>query len=332
MIAVVLLLAGLAQGSPSPLSPPPPAPHVRMVANPDWAELPDGDKLADLYPTWAARNGVSGETRMQCRVTESGELAACFILVETPLGLDFGAATLAAARYFKMRPRTVDGTPVAGGQVIIPLHWRLPSEPPPVSARDLPAARACLGWAQVRFDAEHSEMDAKVAAEMTELHARAAAQAGLGPAQIVQDRKQGLDQTPAQDLDAAREAATACWTPFEASWQLDPAMSAKQSLAPDFQLYDGPRDYVQAQRAKAEVCIERTARRLRAPGASDAAAWRAYAAWSKTFVWTSFLTGRTSRDVNDRLAELSGATAPLAGVENAETEDCVAKAALAPPD
>jgi protein TonB len=46
------------------------------------------------------------------------------------MGEGFGAATLRAAPYFRMRPRTVDGAPVDGGRVIIPLRWQVAGGPP----------------------------------------------------------------------------------------------------------------------------------------------------------------------------------------------------------
>jgi hypothetical protein len=61
---------------------------------------------------------------MQCRVTAAGRLADCVIIEETPPGLGFGEAMLKTARLFRMRPRTVDGHPVEGGTVVIPLTWR----------------------------------------------------------------------------------------------------------------------------------------------------------------------------------------------------------------
>src|SRR6185437_2281900 len=55
---------------------------------------------------------------------------------ETPKGIGFGKATLALSRGFLMRPQTRDGVPVSGGQVNIPIAFRLPvgepyQEPPP---------------------------------------------------------------------------------------------------------------------------------------------------------------------------------------------------------
>jgi protein TonB len=61
-------------------------------------------------------------------VTKDGKLVDCIIVSETPRGAGFGRATIAASRYFKMRPQTKDGVPVDGGKVIIPLRWQLGGE------------------------------------------------------------------------------------------------------------------------------------------------------------------------------------------------------------
>lgn len=72
----------------------------------------------------AAPGKVGGVTRMRCRVTAEGKLSDCVVVFECPAGRGFGAAALKAAAYFKMRPRTADGRPVGGGEVVIPIKWK----------------------------------------------------------------------------------------------------------------------------------------------------------------------------------------------------------------
>ncbi len=100
----------------------------QMVKNPDWIERPNGDTLASYWPD---SRGYRAGARvvMRCRVEADGTLSHCFISSESPLGLGFGDATLKVARHFRMRPATVDGQPVAGGVVVIPIVWKIEGDP-----------------------------------------------------------------------------------------------------------------------------------------------------------------------------------------------------------
>lgn len=108
-------------------SPPVPAaaPSPQAVSNPDWVRMPTGDDLARVYPRPALSRGLSGHTKMSCKVRKDGTLTDCAIVQEDPPGYGFGDATLAVAQYFKMTPTTADGKSVEGGTVIIPIAWRV---------------------------------------------------------------------------------------------------------------------------------------------------------------------------------------------------------------
>ena len=97
----------------------------RIVANPDWVSLPNGYDFSRLYPKKAADRGIEGRAVMRCRVETSGALADCRIARETPPGLGFGQAVLRMAPQFRMKPMSVDGRPVAGGLVMIPVKFAL---------------------------------------------------------------------------------------------------------------------------------------------------------------------------------------------------------------
>ena len=66
-----------------------------------------------------------GTATITCAVTATGSLTGCRVIRESPGEFGFGAATLKLAQYFKMSPRTVDGRPVEGGQVTIPIRFNL---------------------------------------------------------------------------------------------------------------------------------------------------------------------------------------------------------------
>jgi TonB family protein len=96
-----------------------------IVEQPEWVRLPTGDEIAALYPSGARAQGAPGATKMRCEVKPDGTLANCLTLLEAPEGMGFGTATLRAARYFRMKPQTLDGKSVAGGMVTIPLRWQM---------------------------------------------------------------------------------------------------------------------------------------------------------------------------------------------------------------
>lgn len=89
------------------------------------------DPVGALFPADARAKGVGGVVKMECVVTADGRLSDCMINSECPAGLGFGDATLKSAPYFKMRPQTVDGRPVGGGKVIIPMAWKVAGLEPP---------------------------------------------------------------------------------------------------------------------------------------------------------------------------------------------------------
>jgi TonB family protein len=96
-----------------------------IVEHPQWARLPTADQLADLFPARARAELMPGEAKIRCEAKTDGTLANCLTLFEAPEGMGFGDATLRAARFFGVKPETLDGKPVAGGMVTIPLRWQL---------------------------------------------------------------------------------------------------------------------------------------------------------------------------------------------------------------
>lgn len=106
------------------------APHSAVaqqgvITNPDWLRRPSPDELWRVAPSRAAKEGKSGSARIACQVNADGGLFDCRVDEETPPGYGFGAAGLALAPNFRMRPMMVDGKPVAGGTVRIPMNWKI---------------------------------------------------------------------------------------------------------------------------------------------------------------------------------------------------------------
>ncbi len=136
--------------------------------------MPNGDDLSGLYPEAAVDNHVEGWARMKCRVMADGRLQDCSILAEEPPGFALGKATLYAARFFKMRPQTIDGAPVESASVLIPLVWQLPPDngygvnpptlDPPQTSKD-GKRRTTVSWSATPAYADLDALFPKAAAD-----------------------------------------------------------------------------------------------------------------------------------------------------------------------
>ncbi len=107
-----------------------------------WIKKPTGDDLVAVYPAEAVAKGLGGDVLMTCDVGVDGRLNGCAIVRATVSGDSgaapmadpgFGAATLELAKLFQMEPTNLQGAPTAGTVIRIPVRFRLPQAPQPVT-------------------------------------------------------------------------------------------------------------------------------------------------------------------------------------------------------
>ncbi len=149
-VAMVLLaVSGIARAAPPPTADE--AIHLPLDSEPTagfdgptLATLPANDDLQREYPRVALLMDLGGHATITCRAMADGRLEDCHVAEEDPVGLGFGAATVRAAVYFRVKPAMKDGRPVEG-RITIPLRWQADGRyAPPVAAPLASASPAAL--------------------------------------------------------------------------------------------------------------------------------------------------------------------------------------------
>lgn len=97
----------------------------RFITNADWIRTPSADDMSKFYPGRARRMLQSGAVMLICHVVEQGYVDRCRVAAENPSDFGFGEAALKLSSLFQMRPMAVDGAPVAGAQVGIPIRFQI---------------------------------------------------------------------------------------------------------------------------------------------------------------------------------------------------------------
>lgn len=81
--------------------------------------------LPRYYPAQAQQLGVQGVAVIRCKLRLNGHVDQCVVASESPSDYGFGEAALKMTCLFKMKPKVVDGMPVDGAEVTIPLKFHL---------------------------------------------------------------------------------------------------------------------------------------------------------------------------------------------------------------
>jgi TonB family protein len=211
--AMMLTLGGAAVAG-SMEGPRPDLPVEGLITEPDWASRPSADDVSRFYPRLPQLIELSGSAAISCAVTVQGALTDCTTVEEKPAGMGFGDAALSLSALFKMKPRTLDGQPVAGGSVRIPINFTMADQATPSvlttdTASTLSPASLALGRrvaaALQRAFVESGQLQANAA-----LMRQAYGQAGLSSEQemAIQDYGEALSAAiPARTERMARDYA-----------------------------------------------------------------------------------------------------------------------------
>ena len=91
------------------------------IERPDWVRMPTDEELWNYMPAGLAMNGA--KVMLHCLVTTHGLMADCTALGDASADENVLKAVVEMSKLFVMSPMTVDGRPVAGGEINIPIHF-----------------------------------------------------------------------------------------------------------------------------------------------------------------------------------------------------------------
>jgi TonB family protein len=129
LATVAIAFAGLAEAAPSDARRPDISmPLEGQITNPDWLRRPTAEEMENYYPKVAQFLSLDGHATIICDVTAQGTTTNCSVESETPAGMGFGEAAVSLSDFFRMKPMTMDGAPVAGGKVQIPIRFLFPHD------------------------------------------------------------------------------------------------------------------------------------------------------------------------------------------------------------
>lgn len=91
-----------------------------------WTQRPSGNRISELYPSRAQRDGVGGRVLLNCTVLNDLSVQ-CGVTSETPAGMGFGRAALSAASSYRARPTLSNGQSAIGANARIAVQFQPPA-------------------------------------------------------------------------------------------------------------------------------------------------------------------------------------------------------------
>jgi TonB family protein len=94
----------------------------QVIGKPLWAATPTAE---DVQAAFAATPKNIGTVRvvLACKVEQGGWTSGCKVESEAPAGQGFGQAALALTPKFRVATWTIEGLPVVGGVIRVPLRY-----------------------------------------------------------------------------------------------------------------------------------------------------------------------------------------------------------------
>jgi TonB family protein len=110
---------------------PPGAEKIDSITQPVWTRWVDPKTAKTLLPAKAIEARVgSGQGVVDCVVDHAGQLTQCQSVEEQPPGLGFGDSAVQVANLAAINPWTLQGRPVDGAHIRVPVRINLPPPPP----------------------------------------------------------------------------------------------------------------------------------------------------------------------------------------------------------
>lgn len=107
---------------------------ARLETSPQWVRLPDAEAFSAVFPVKAMNDGQDGHVVLQCEILATGALEGCAVIEETPKDYGFGAAALALAPHFLLKPGKQDGKATRSA-VRIPIGFKSTTRAPKTGHR-----------------------------------------------------------------------------------------------------------------------------------------------------------------------------------------------------
>lgn len=120
------------------VAPAAPVAHPAVVTNPDWDGKPTQEEVQAFYPPLMTALRIPGYAAVRCSVMANGHVRSCFPVFESPRGLGFAEAATAMATTFRFVPKKIQGVPVDGGTVTIPIRFDPEEQNLPATASRMP--------------------------------------------------------------------------------------------------------------------------------------------------------------------------------------------------